>query len=200
MVKHYFLEEEHSEQDFFIISQIIADEQYRFYSADNVFSKDSVDYGTFVLLNTILKNEKVSGKVLDIGCGYGVIGIVLAKNFPATQICLTDVNQTAVELSQKSIQLNDVKNIYCIKKSFAYENIDETFDYIVSNPPIKAGKKVLQDILFGAYDHLNSNGKLIFVIKKKFGEDSIKKQLEKMFSAVEILKRDSGYYILKATK
>ena len=199
-MKHYFIESEHKEEDFFKISQIIADRQYTFWSADNVFSKDEVDFGTFVMLNEIIKSQKLSGKVLDIGCGYGVIGIVLAKTFPAIQVCMTDVNPTAVELSQKNIVLNDVKNVYSIKESFAYQNIDESFDYIISNPPIKAGKQVLLDILLGSYEHLNKGGKLIFVIKKKFGEDSIKKQLSQIFEQVEILKRDSGYYVLMATK
>ena len=71
---------------------------------------------------------------------------------------------------------------------------------IISNPPIKAGKQVLQTILFDSYEHLNEGGKLIFVIKKKFGEDSIKKHLSTIFKSVEVLKRDSGYYILMATK
>lgn len=199
-MKHYFIESEHKKEDYFVISQKIADRQYSFWSADNVFSKDEVDYGTYVLLNTIIKTQNLSGKVLDIGCGYGVIGIVLAKTYPSISVCMTDVNQTAVELSKKNIELNQTKNVYLIKNSFAYQNIDEVFDYIISNPPIKAGKQVLLDILFGAYEHLKSGGKLIFVIKKKFGEDSIKKQLSQIFESVEILKRDSGYYVLMATK
>lgn len=199
-MKHYFLESEHKTEDYFVISQKIADKQYSFWSCYNVFSKDCVDYGTFVLLNTILKTQNMSGKVLDIGCGYGVIGIVLADNFDDTKVYMTDVNPTAIELSKKNVVLNKSKNIVDIKQSFCYENIDEKFDYIVSNPPIKAGKEVLLNILLNSYEHLAEKGKLIFVIKKKFGEESIKKQLENKFSNVEILKRDSGYYILCATK
>ena len=199
-MQHYFIEKQHKPEDFFEISQKFADKIYYFKSCDDVFSKDSVDYGSFVLINTILKNETIEGKVLDIGCGYGVIGIVLADNFKNAKFILSDVNQTAVELSKCNVIKNKVDNVLSIINSDAYQNIEDTFDFIISNPPIKAGKKTLLNILFGAYDKLNQNGSLIFVIKKKFGEDSIRKQLSKKFSTVEILKRDSGYYILKAKK
>ena len=199
-MKHYFLESEHKRDDFFVISQKIADKQYSFWSCDNIFSKDNVDYGTFVLLNSVLKTQNIEGKVLDIGCGYGVIGIVIADKFNNSNVYMTDVNSTAVELSKRNKTLNDIKNIVNIRQSFCYENITENFDYIITNPPIKAGKEVLLEILIGSYEHLNKDGKLIFVIKKKFGEESIKEQLEKIFASVEIINRDSGYYILVATK
>ena len=125
---------------------------------------------------------------------------IISKIFTKTKFALSDVNPTAVNLSKTNVQKNNIKNIDSVILSNAYQNIDKTFDYIISNPPIKAGKKVLLDILLGSYDKLNDNGKLIFVIKKKFGEDSIKKQLQSIFKTVEIINRDSGYYILMATK
>jgi 16S rRNA (guanine1207-N2)-methyltransferase len=199
-LEHYFIEKEHKKEDYFEISQIINGKTYFFRSCNDVFSKDSVDYGSYVLINTVLKTENLCGRVLDIGCGYGVIGIVLADNFKNATFVLSDVNGTAVELSKNNAKLNKITNIESIVNSFAYANIDGTFDYIISNPPIKAGKKVLLEILLNSHEKLNPNGSLIFVIKKKFGEDSIKKQLATIFKSVEVIKRDSGYYILKATK
>ena len=199
-MEHYFISKEHCKDDYFEFNWNFLDNNYVFKSCDDVFSKDQVDYGTYVLLKTILKQISVFGDVLDIGCGYGPIGIVLAKNFQSAKFTLCDINQTAVELATENAQKNQVNNIEKILVSNAYENISGQFDFIISNPPIKAGKKVLLDILLGSYEKLKENGNLVFVIKKKFGEDSIKKQLEKIFKSVEILNRDSGYYILKATK
>ena len=199
-MEHYFIEKEHSASDFFEISQKFLDKIYYFKSCDNIFSKDSVDYGSYVLVNTVLKTEKLTGKVLDIGCGYGVIGIVLADNNKTASFVLADVNQTAVDLSVQNAKKNDIKNIVSIVKSDCYQNIADTFDFIVTNPPIRAGKQTLLNILLGAYDKLNDNGSLIFVIKKKHGADSVKNKLAEIFKRVEVLKRDKGYYILKAIK
>lgn len=199
-MEHYFIEKDHLDSDYFEFSWKFLDYNFIFKSCDDVFSKDNVDYGTFVLLKTIQKKLSVNGNVLDIGCGYGVIGIVLSKLFPQIKITLSDVNQTAINLTNQNIVINKTNNVIAVINSFAYQNINDTFDFIISNPPIKAGKKTLLEILLGAYDKLNAGGSLVFVIKKKFGEDSIKKELEKTFSSVEILARDSGYYILQARK
>lgn len=101
-MEHYFISKEHKAEDYFEISQKINEKIYKFNSCDDVFSKNCVDYGSFVLINTILKTEKLRGEVLDIGCGYGVIGIVLADNFKNATFTLCDVNKTAVELSAQN--------------------------------------------------------------------------------------------------
>lgn len=199
-MEHYFIEKEHKKDDYFQFDWNFLGQNYKFLSCDDVFSKNTVDYGTYVLLKTIKKCVDLRGNVLDIGCGYGAIGIVLAKNFESAKFMLSDINGTAVELAQNNVKLNATKNIKSTIKSDAYQNIDEMFDFVISNPPIKAGKKVLLGILLGAYDKLNEGGKLIFVIKKKFGADGIKKRLSEVFAKVEVLERDSGYYILQATK
>lgn len=199
-MEHYFIAKEHTENDYFTFKTKIFDQEFVFKSCDDIFSKDRVDYGTKVLIETVAKNFNITGSVLDMGCGYGVIGIALSKLFKNAQFILCDINKTAVELSLENVKTNGVNNITEILVSNAYENISKSFDYIITNPPIKAGKKNLLTILDGAYKHLNSGGKLVFVIKKKHGEDSIKKHLEMLYSQVEILKRDSGYYILSCTK
>ena len=199
-MEHYFIEKEHKNSDFFEFTWLFLNCSYTFKSCDDVFSKDNVDFGTYVLLKTISKKLILSGDVLDIGCGYGVVGIVLSKLFPQIKITQSDVNKTALNLTRQNININNAKNIVSVLNSNAYENIENTFDFIISNPPIKAGKKVLLDILIGAYEKLNVSGSLVFVIKKKFGEDSIKKKLSEIFSSVEVLERDSGYYVLLAKK
>lgn len=199
-MEHYFIDKEHKESDFFTFAWNFNEINFTFKSCNDVFSKNMVDYGTYVLLKTILKKVKINGDVLDIGCGYGVIGITISKFFKDTKITYSDVNKTAVDLTKENIELNGVFNTDSVIYSNSYRNIDKKFDFIISNPPIKAGKSVLLEIVLGSFERLKEKGSLIFVIKKKFGEDSLKKQLEKSFSSVEILERDSGYYILKATK
>ncbi len=199
-MEHYFISKEHKESDFFKFSWKFLEYEFTFKSCDDIFSKDNIDYGTFVLLKTIAKQKKISGQILDIGSGYGVIGIVLGKIFPNCEIIQSDINQTAVMLTKENIKINNIKNVKDVILSNCYENISQTFDFIVSNPPIKAGKETLLEILLSAYDKLNKGGSLIFVIKKKFGEDSIKKKLQEKFESVEVIERDSGYYILEAIK
>lgn len=199
-MEHYFIEKTHSKDDFFTFTETLLGKEFTFKSCDDIFSKDRVDYGTKVLIETVHKNLELSGKVLDIGCGYGAIGIVLASSFENANFYLNDINGTAVMLSQENAQKNKAKNIAKILKSDGYEKVDEMFDFVITNPPIKAGKQNLLKILDGALGHLNQGGKLVFVIKKKHGEESVKKHLETIFSSVEILKRDSGYYILCCTK
>lgn len=199
-MEHYFISKEHSKEDYFEFNENLLNKQFTFLSCDDIFSKDRVDYGTKVLIETVAKKVNLNGNILDMGCGYGPISIVLASEFSNAKFYVCDINKTAVELTNHNIKLNGLSNIKPAFESNAYEKISEKFDYIITNPPIKAGKKNLLNILEGAYKVLNDNGKLIFVIKKKHGEDSVKKHLETIFSSVEILKRDSGYYILCATK
>lgn len=200
-MQHYFIDKEHKKEDYFNFNENILGNSLNFKSCDSIFSKDCVDYGTKILLNTINDNIELSGDILDIGCGYGVIGIVLSRIYSNIKIDMCDVNKTAVELSKTNAVNNHCKNIQNVFYSNAYENvIKDNYDFIITNPPIKAGKENLKNILGGAYNHLKENGSLIFVIKKKHGEDSIKKYLSGIFQLVEVLKRDSGYYILRAVK
>ena len=198
-MEHYFIDKPHSSEDYFSFNAKVLDEELVFNSCQDIFSKNCVDYGSKVLIETVYKKENLFGNVLDIGCGYGAIGIVLAKKFPSATFLLSDINATAVKLSKENIVLNRVKNAKAIL-STGYEKIDQKFNFVITNPPIKAGKENLFSILLGAREVLLENGKLILVIKKKHGEESVKKMLEQNFKSVEVLKRDSGYYILKAEK
>lgn len=163
-----------------------------------VFSKDKVDYGTRVLLDAIDIKENI-GKILDVGCGYGTIGVSLKKQYPHLSVEMIDVNERAVYLANQSIKYNDLENIIAYK-SYVYANVEGCFDIILSNPPIRAGKKVVFEILEGAYNHLNKNGEMIVVIQKKQGAPSAKKKLEDIFGNCEIIKRDKGYFVLKSVK
>ena len=199
-MEHYFIAKEHSKEDYFTFKENILNVNLEFKSCNDIFSKDRVDYGSKVLINAVYKNFNLNNKVLDIGCGYGAIAIVLSKLFNNAKFYMCDINSTAVELANYNIKLNKCTNVNKAIISDGYNNISDKFNFIITNPPIKAGKQNLLNILKGAYDYLLDDGKLIFVIKKKHGEESIKKELSSLFKQVDIIKRDSGYYILCCSK
>lgn len=168
------------------------------FKTDNgVFSKNFIDYGSRALLDTL--DFPLDGKILDLGCGYGPIGIILAKRNPQSNILMADVNLRALDLCRENIKINNINNALAIASN-AYENILESFDYIVTNPPIRAGKRVVFEFLEGAYKHLVNNGEIYVVIQKKQGAPSAKSKLEEVFGNCEIVNRNKGYYILKSKK
>ena len=166
--------------------------------ADNgVFSKDKIDFGSNLLLKSI---KLIDGKkILDVGCGYGTIGLTLATIYPNSIVHMVDVNDRALELAKIGKEENKINNVE-IYHSDVYENVHDTFDYIISNPPIRAGKIIVQRILKEAYEHLNNNGILYFVIQKKQGAESAKKVVESLYQNVEIINNDKGYLIFIAEK
>lgn len=159
---------------------------------NGVFSKRGLDFGTRTLLETI---EDIKGQVLDFGCGYGPIGIYLKKTFDV-EVDAVDINERAMNLAKKNAELNKVNiNIF---ESNIYENVKNKYDYIVTNPPIRVGKKILYQILFEAKEHLNKNGELWLVIHKDQGAKTLAKDLEKEYK-IEIKNKNKGFYIICAT-
>ena len=163
-----------------------------------VFSKEKIDYGSRALLDAMDVKESQKS-LLDVGCGYGTLGATLAKVYPWLSVEMVDVNGRAVLLANKSIEQNKVQNAKAYE-SYIYENVEGTFDVIISNPPIRAGKKVVFEILEKSYEHLNNNGELVIVIQKKQGAPSAKAKMEEVFGNCEVVNRDKGYYILKSQK
>ena len=158
-----------------------------------VFSKKMVDYGSQVLLNALnLENEK---KLLDVGCGYGPLGLTLAKVYKL-DVTMIDINNRAVDLARQNAQKNGVEAE--IFQSNIYKEVKGQFDYIISNPPIRAGKAVVHEIITGAKDYMYKGGRLTIVIQKKQGAPSAKKRMEEVFGNCQIIKKDKGYYILES--
>lgn len=195
---HYYTNNVDLKSEETIIRFYYRNHELFFISDFGVFSKDKVDYGSRVLLDSINLDKK-HRSLLDVGCGYGTLGISLKKEYPWLDVEMIDVNERSVHLANLSIKKNLVKDIKAYK-SYIYENVVGTFDVIVSNPPIRAGKKVVFDILEGASEHLNINGELIVVIQKKQGAPSAKKKMEDVFGNCEVMKRDKGYFVLKSIK
>lgn len=173
----------------------IGEATYAMESDAGVFSKQGLDFGSRLLIeSTVLPT---GSKVLDLGCGYGVIGIVLAKrdNVEAT---LVDVNRRALELARKNAKGCGVA--VRLIESDGFANVDGAFDHIVTNPPIRAGKKVVYAWFEQAKDHLVQNGTFSLVIRKDQGAPSAQKALEGMYARVEIVAKKSGYFVFRCTK
>ena len=167
--------------------------KFTFLTDNGVFSKDGLDFGSRLLLETI-PLEEVGGKILDMGCGYGVFGIILSK-ITSSYVDMVDVNLSALHLAERNAKSNGVSNVN-IFESNVYENVSGKYSTIVTNPPIRAGKKVVYDILMNAKDYLEKNGKLFLVIRKEQGAKSLIVDLKKIYT-VEVLEKSKGFYILK---
>lgn len=159
-----------------------------------VFSKKMIDYGSQVLLNSLTDLE-AGRKLLDVGCGYGPLGLALAKAQGVVPT-MVDVNSRAIELARKNAEKNGVTAT--ILQSDIYEQVEGQFDYIISNPPIRAGKQVVHAIIEESLSYLVAGGHLTIVIQKKQGAPSAKTKMLEVFGNCEVLKKDKGYYILRS--
>lgn len=164
------------------------------FTVDNgVFSKHGLDFGTRTLLEN-LPLEEICGEVLDFGCGYGPIGIFIAKK-TKSEVDMIDINERSLKLAKENALKNKVTvNIF---KSDIYEKVSKKYNYIISNPPIRVGKEILYKILFEAKEHLKENGKLWIVVNKGQGAKSVIKDLQKVYN-VRVTAKNKGFYVICA--
>lgn len=195
MTKMYYDENPDSLHDIHEVKVELLNHPFTFLTDSGVFSKKMVDFGSQVLLETL--NFKENERVLDLGCGYGPLGISLAK-VQRVDATLVDINNRALDLARKNATNNQVA--VTIFQSNIYENISGHFEYIISNPPIRAGKRVVHSIIEKSIDFLVVNGDLTIVIQKKQGAPSAKAKMATIFGNVEILRKDKGYYVLRSIK
>ncbi|MDD5979527.1 MAG: methyltransferase [bacterium] len=193
-MNHYFTNENLKSEIKKVLIKI-NNKTFTFNTDLGVFSKKGLDFGSRTLINALLK-ENLSGRLLDVGCGYGTIGIILSTFF-SLNTDMIDINKRAVHLAELNIKENKVQNCKAFVSDI-YSDVNEKYDYIVTNPPIRAGKDVVYKILFEASKHLNKNGALYFVINKNQGALSTKRDLEKV-AKVEFLEKNKGFYCFKAT-
>jgi 16S rRNA (guanine1207-N2)-methyltransferase len=191
-MSHYFTNDEIKSNEKIYVTKI-NDIELKFYTDNGVFSKNKLDFGTRTLLEN-LEIDRFRGKILDFGCGIGPIGIYLSLK-TKEKIDMIDINKRSISLAIKNSKLNNANtNIF---ESNIYEKINKKYDFIVSNPPIRVGNKVLYKILFEAKEHLNENGELWIVINKDQGAKTITKNLEQFYD-VTIVEKNKGFYVIKA--
>lgn len=191
----YYDEHPDAQHDIHELHVVLLGERMNFLTDAGVFSKKMIDFGSLVLLSCLAFQPGET--VLDVGCGYGPLGLSLAKA-QGVHATMVDVNTRALDLARKNAAFNQVEaNIF---QSNVYDQVEGCFDHIISNPPIRAGKKVVHEVLSGSFDHLKPGGDLTIVIQKKQGAPSAKAKMEEVFGNCEILKKDKGYYILRSEK
>lgn len=175
--------------------------EFRFTTDTGVFSKNTVDFGSRLLIDSFEYPQGLTGPVLDLGCGYGPIGLSLASEYPEVVVNMVDVNERALELSRRNAQDNGIENVE-IYASSIYENVspDKYFSAVVTNPPIRAGKQVVHQMLSESYDYLEKQGTLTVVIQRKQGAPSAQKKMLEVFGNAEVIARDKGYWIIQSIK
>lgn len=182
------------------IEHKIAGHLYKFKTASAVFSKDAVDFGSHFLIDYMLCEPLHNKKMLDVGCGYGPISIVLAHQFNSLNIDMVDVNQRALMMAQHNIDHYHLNQRVKTFASDCLQAVSAQYDYIVTNPPIRAGKVVVHQIFTESYQHLTKGGQLVVVIQKKQGAPSAQRFIENVFGNCAIVKKRAGYYLLLAYK
>lgn len=199
-MEHYYSKKPISDLNESIIDRTIAEIRLHLHAGSGVFSRNGIDFGSRLLIEAFLIDYKgITGKILDMGCGYGPIGIYIAAGLKGTQVDMADINERAVELAIKNIKTNNIKNAKAFV-SDGYEGVGAMYDAIVTNPPIRAGKKTVFSFYEGAFGHLVEGGSFYCVIQKKQGAESSQKKLQDLFGNCEIVNRKSGYRILKSIK
>ncbi len=163
-----------------------------------VFSRGRLDAGTELLIEAL--DVGPGARILDLGCGFGAIGIVAARLSEGVSVVLTDVNERATTLAKANLRANRIENAE-VRTGDLYEPVrGMAFDHIVCNPPIRAGRAVVDRIVSEAPDHLLTGGSLWLVARTKLGAESIRGRMARAFGNADVVKRGGGYKVLRSRK
>ncbi|WP_142830509.1 class I SAM-dependent methyltransferase [Planococcus soli] len=199
MSQHYYSKNPQTKSNPREWTDVLRGEKFRFQTDTGVFSKSEVDFGSRLLIETFERAE-IDGPVLDVGCGYGPIGMAVAKAFPQNQVHMVDVNTRAIELAKTNVEKNNVTNVQ-IYESDGLSAVEATdFSAILTNPPIRAGKETIFRFYEEAAEKLADGGSLWVVIQKKQGAPSTQVKLEELFGEVRVVDKKKGYFIFEARK
>ena len=196
---HYFDENPNSESNIREIKFSLYGQNYAYYTDNGVFSKSKVDEGSYIFLKVLLPLH-LTGRILDLGCGYGPIGLTIALNEKQARVDLADINSRALALASRSGERLNLNDRVTFLHSDIFEKIEGPYDSIVVNPPIRAGKVVTYRMYLESKQYLIDGGSLYVVIRRKQGAESALKYIETVFDNVSVLHKEKGYWIIKATK
>ena len=195
MTEHYYTENPNSAHEERRVTLRALGNELAFVTDAGVFSRDGLDRGTEVLLEAL---PALSGRVLDLGCGWGAVGVALGAKYPALEIVMTDINQRAVDLARRNLAANGVRAEVVQGDGFAA--VEGAFDAIITNPPIRAGKAVIYGLFAQARDFLKPGGALYIVIRKQQGAPSALKYLKELYGDAEVIDRGSGFHVIRARR
>jgi 16S rRNA (guanine1207-N2)-methyltransferase len=199
MSEHYYSRTQKVESDPKYWDFTLKSSHFRFKTDNGVFSKREVDFGSRLLIEAFQLPE-LEGPLLDVGCGYGPIGLTVAKMDQNRSVHMIDVNERAIQLAKENAEKNHVSNVKIYESDRLLNVADKDFTAILTNPPIRAGKKVVHEIFEQSYEHLKQSGELWVVIQKKQGAPSALEKLKELFSKVETVDKEKGYFIIKSVK
>lgn len=202
---HYFDTKPEIAEDKRTIEFNYADKNFVFHSSAGVFSKNHLDEGSLALLDGVRKyftenGQKPDGTLLDLGCGYGVLGIVVKRLYPELTLVLADINQRALDLAKENTRENRIGYTEILAVDGWAGLSGRAFDYVITNPPIRAGKQTVYGFFAGAEQQLNPRGLFFTVVAKHQGADSAKKELIRLFGNCEVIHRHKGFHVLCSEK
>ena len=197
-MSHYFSERPSSSGKTTLIQTYQLGNHLKFKSQSGIFSWKKIDLGSELLLNNLELPSNKELNLLDLGCGYGFLGISIAKAFPKIMVHLTDINALAIRITRENCKLNQVQKNTIVKQGHIYEPFkNKKFNVIITNPPILAGKKILKEMISDSINYLEEKGSLFLVVPKKKGLVSMQKMLTETFSEYIVVAKGSGYWVLK---
>ncbi len=201
MTPHYFSEKPSTTGKTTTIQTHQLGNRLSFKSQSGIFGWMKVDTGSELLLNNLTIPKEADQTILDLGCGYGFLGIALAKAYPKNNFVLTDINELAARLARENCKTNKVLQNTQVFQGNLYEPIkNDLYDTIITNPPLMAGKKILKEIIDNSIKHLKKQGSIQLVVPKKKGLVSMQKMLEGVYGTYQVLAKGSGFWVLKSEK
>nr|NNM91465.1 class I SAM-dependent methyltransferase [Bacilli bacterium] len=198
MTDHYYSDEPHSTSDPVLFEATVKGQRLKLYTDHGVFSRGKIDYGTQLLIESVQLNEPVT--ILDLGCGYGPVGITLALTYPLSQVWMIDRNERAVGLARQNAKKNAVLDRTTIHVGDGLKDFDASqyFQAILLNPPIRAGKETIFRLYREAAEHVTDDGAFYIVIQKKQGADSSERYLQSLFHDVVLIAKSAGYRVYRS--
>ena len=200
MTNHYYSQSPQAESNPTYWEFTLRGKKFRFKTDSGVFSKKEVDFGSRLLIDSFSLADESEGDILDVGGGYGPIGLSLAFAYPQKKVEMVDVNARAIELAKENAEANMIPNIKIYESNMLSAVENKSFSAVVTNPPIRAGKQIVHQIFTDSYRHLLPGGELWVVIQKKQGAPSAMDKMEEVFGNVEVVAKKKGYFILVAKK
>ena len=193
-VEHYFAAVPKSQEKFGLVRTSFFDRPFEFLTSSSVFSKRKIDVGTRLLIESMVLPQ--TGCVLDIGCGYGAVGIVAAASNPKLHVFMTDVNARAINLAKRNLKINKIANAE-VRYGFFYEPVENLkFGCVLSNPPVSAGMETVNNIVRKAPTVMAKDASFQLVIRSKIGAKSLPQLLTETFGNCDVLARRSGFRVL----